>query len=107
MVLVEVWTINLGAQHLLCFYSEAGLDYEPLNISITFEKEDLEIWRRVRIIDDQTLQGKRTFNTVIEAVPGTFPVAVMNNTAAIEIEDDDSELLQPCMYVLTHACHSM
>ena len=50
------------------------------------------------------------FDTVIEAVPGTFPVAVMNNTATIEIKDDDSELLRTTIYVcmcVTHACHSI
>lgn len=69
----------------------AGIDYEHLNTTITFEKDDLVARIRVKVIDNQILQEMRTFGAIIEVVQGEFPAFVQNNTASIVIEEDDSE----------------
>jgi len=75
----------------LIFVVVNGEDYQHFSSIVTFEKEETEVRRRVRILDDQVLESTKTFSVVIEAVPETYPVAVMNSTAAVEIRDDDSE----------------
>lgn len=78
------------------------MDYEPLNTTITFQKEDEMKKVRVKIINNEVLQQKRAFNAIIEVVQGLFPATVSNNTAIIEISDDDSKLnLMPCMCPLS------
>lgn len=87
------------------FYSVADMDYEPLNLTVTFQKEDVVKHIRVRIIDNEVLQQKRAFSAIIEVVQGLFPATVQNNTASIEISDDDSKLnLVPCMWPLYPPC---
>lgn len=66
-------------------------DFEHINTVVTFEKEEMEIRKRVRILDNQVLEPNKTFSAVIEALPGRFPVSVMSSTATVEIEDDDCE----------------
>ena len=76
----------------------AERDFKPLNTTITFEEDELIAQVRVRVIDNQILQERRTFSAVIE-IPGTqllFPTQVQSITASIEIKDDDSE----CVCVL-------
>ena len=75
----------------LIFVVVDGEDYQRFSSVVTFEEEETEVRRRVRILDNQVLESTKTFSVVIEAVPGRFPVAVMNSTATVEIRDDDSE----------------
>ena len=70
-----------------------GEDYQHFSSVVTFEKEEIEVRRRVRILDNHVLESTKTFSVVIEVVPGIFPVAVTNSTAAVEIKDDDCECL--------------
>ena len=74
------------------FSSVAKMDYEPLNVTVTFQKEDVVKHVRVKIIDNEVLQQKRVFSAIIEVVQGLFPAIVQNNTASVEISDDDSKL---------------
>ena len=84
----------------------AGIDYEPVNTMITFEKEVLEATIHIRLIDNQILQDMRTFSAVIEVTQGLiYPAQVENNTATIEIEDDDSESHIIQCHVHVHVLH--
>ena len=75
-------------------------DYEHINTIVTFEEEEMEIRKRVRILDNQVLEPNETFSVVIEAVPGRFPVAVMNSRATVEIEDDDCECFMDSIHCM-------
>lgn len=82
---------NERGDKVVFLISVAGIDYEPLNTTITFQKEEVIKRIRVRLIDNQLLQQKRVFGAAIEVVQGDFPARVQNDTASIEISDDDSK----------------
>ena len=69
----------------------AGGDYESVNMTVTFEKDQLEAHILVKITDDTILEGKEVFTAVITPTLRDFPVFVVNHTTVIEIQDDDSE----------------
>ena len=83
-----------GIEPCFCF-SAARKDYEPLNITITFEEDELTAQVNVKVIDNQVLQEMRTFYAVIEVMQTElfFPAQVQNGVATIEIKDDDSEYI--------------
>ena len=74
-----------------------GKDFESVNVSLTFEEEDLMKKVRVKLIDNQIVEDDRTFGAVI-TLPGRrlLSTQVEGSTANIEIKDDDGECV--CIY---------
>ena len=83
-------------------FSVPGKDYESLNVTLTFEEEDLMKIVRVKLIDNEIVEGGRTFGAVI-TLPGRqlLSTQVEGSTANIEIKDDDSE----CVCTKEHVSH--
>ena len=83
----------------MCMYvlisAAENQDYQQTSSMVTFEKEVMEISKRVKILDNSNLEGTKSFSVMITAVPGSYPVFVVNSTALVEIKDDDCEC---CMH---------
>ena len=52
--------------------------------------EDLEVRVKTLIFDNFALEEREFFTAEIFPLPGQFPVAVMNSTATVLVEDNDS-----------------
>ena len=72
-------------------FSSAGSDYETINETITFDIEDLQYEGTLKITDNDALENVEQMFLQIEAVPGPFPLMVLDDTATVTIADNDGE----------------
>ncbi len=73
-----------------------GEDYTRINETITFQAEELKKTVLIFIVDDSRLEDRENFEVTFTALPGLFPVTVLNDTVTIAIVDDDSKLFIVC-----------
>ena len=90
-----------------CFSTSAGSDYESINETITFDVEDLQYEGTLIITDNDALENVEQMFLQIEALPGLFPLVVVDDTAVVTITDNDGEkhltLVQLVMSVIHHS----
>ena len=72
------------------------LDFEPLFMNVTFDADVIEQVVQVIIINDDILEYEEEFMVTIEAVPGPFPVEVINGRVNIELSDNDCKICFFC-----------
>ncbi len=72
-------------------------DYSPVTEVITFDAnttlgiDELEVRVTVLITDNIALEGRESFTVNITAIPGIFPLTVMDSVATVDIDDNDSK----------------
>ena len=94
--------IALASIHSI-FLSIAGVDYRPLDVTLTFSETATVITVNVTLLDDNALEGDEDFKAQLSTSSGSN-VGLPVPDAIITIVDDDSKTLlvfdkgQPCDY---------